>query len=381
MDKAPNYLILNPVFDKFKEIKDIRVFINSVLELIPNCTFIWTNSKIKCRIIEKKDIEKCFYDKNRNSHNEDLEIKNANIICYSSNDIMEFSNCDIIYLCEKENIAKLSKQIDQNSINIKLATDLENLNYSYNSLINLQNLQLRLENFIDEHDYVNSSICYEKMAGIYSELKLINKSKTHFAYAAIMLEKSEKWRYISYLWYSAYQHIDDKGINYKDYNTLYHSYPTISFDKWDSFEDLEKNGRALQYSAYSEDNYNGPSDSYWIYEKAVYEYISAKKYDRAIECLVSATNRYSKCYHHINEELMNLWKALINMKEVQTNEDLLLRSFVDIYKRLYINDTENSKFFYKEAKKLENKQMKQNKKYLKIFLDEFGILLQIMELV
>ncbi|WRK55116.1 hypothetical protein SD457_10010 [Coprobacillaceae bacterium CR2/5/TPMF4] len=96
---------------------------------------------------------------------------------------------------------------------------------------------------------------------------MYNIARDYYAYAAITAERTEKWRRISYLWYSAYEPIVDNQ-DYKDYNTMLHTFPSISFEKWNSFSSKEKQGRALQYAAYSDDNHNGTLDSYWIYEKA-----------------------------------------------------------------------------------------------------------------
>ena len=54
-----------------------------------------------------------------------------------------------------------------------------------------------------------------------------------------MKEDSEKWRSISYLWYKASGKMKDTKV-YTDFNSLQHSYPTISMEKWRSFGEKER---------------------------------------------------------------------------------------------------------------------------------------------
>ena len=147
----------------------------------------------------------------------------------------------------------------------------------------------------DTFHFEEASRTYEAAAEIISILHQPTITSDCYAFAAIMKEKTEKWRYISYLWYKAGTSTGLESMQYKDYNGLFHSYPTISFEKWNKLTIAEKKARALQYSAYSEDNYNGPSDSYWIYEQATQAYKDAQNYSRMVECLIATTNRYIRC--------------------------------------------------------------------------------------
>ena len=140
--------------------------------------------------------------------------------------------------------------------------------------------------FKQEKNYDNASREFEKAADILEHIGDKTHARNYYAYAAIMKENSEKWRSISYLWYKASGKMENTK-DYIDFNSLQHTYPTISIEKWESFEDKEKIGRAIQYAAYSEDNFGGPTDSYWLYEEAVDAYKIAGKYGRMIECLIS----------------------------------------------------------------------------------------------
>ena len=213
-------------------------------------------------------------------------------------------------------------------------------------------------------DNIMLSRIYEKMAVLCYKLRLESLATDYYAFSAITAERMEEWRRISYLWYSAYSPGHEESVvDYNDFNTLQHTYPTISFEKWRSLSKAEKKARALQYSAYSEDNYNGPVDSYWIYFNAWEEYYTAGILDRAIECLVSATNRYVQAFRQLDPKVMNAWKVALNHPEIKRYDDLILRAFEEIYRNLNLNSANNADFFYIECKKIEHRKLLQNKKY------------------
>ncbi len=211
------------------------------------------------------------------------------------------------------------------------------------------------------YDYLCSD--YINLAKGYDRLNLINTSKNYYAYAAIAAERTEHWRKISYLWYCAYEPIKEK--DYQDFNSLTHTYPSISFERWNKIKDEDKKGRALQYAAYSNDNHNGPTDSYWIYENAAEQYLEAENYPRAVECAVSATNRYSYCYHRISPKLMELWDKILENPKKEDNIELLYTSFYDIYKNLNLYNSDEAISFYIQAKKFLEKLYLKEKKYFK----------------
>ena len=80
---------------------------------------------------------------------------------------------------------------------------------------------------------------FEKAANLLENIGDKKRAMDYYAYAAIMKENSEKWRSISYLWYKASGKMEDTKV-YTDFNSLRHSYPTISIERWRSFEDKEK---------------------------------------------------------------------------------------------------------------------------------------------
>lgn len=199
--------------------------------------------------------------------------------------------------------------------------------------------------FKQEKNYDNASREFEKAADILEHIGDKTHARNYYAYAAIMKENSEKWRSISYLWYKASGKMENTK-DYIDFNSLQHTYPTISIEKWESFEDKEKIGRAIQYAAYSEDNFGGPTDSYWLYEEAVDAYKIAGKYGRMIECLISATNRYVKLYNKVSDKLIILWEDVLqNKKMYQFHEKLIILAFDEIYKNMNQNESEKAKFF------------------------------------
>lgn len=226
--------------------------------------------------------------------------------------------------------------------------------------------------FKQEKNYDNASREFEKAADILEHIGDKTHARNYYAYAAIMKENSEKWRSISYLWYKASGKMENTK-DYIDFNSLQHTYPTISIEKWESFEDKEKIGRAIQYAAYSEDNFGGPTDSYWLYEEAVDAYKIAGKYGRMIECLISATNRYVKLYNKVSDKLIILWEDVLqNKKMYQFHEKLIILAFDEIYKNMNQNESEKAKFFYIESKKLQIRVSFMEHHYLKGMKDFFS---------
>lgn len=201
------------------------------------------------------------------------------------------------------------------------------------------------EELKNTYEYEKASIEYEKAAAICMEMGDISKYKDYYAYAAIMKENTEKWRYISALWYKASGKLSQDTKDYKDFNSLIHSYPTISFEKWNNWNAKEKIGRACQYAAYSEDNYNGPTDSYWLYKEAFDSYKDAKIYGRMIECLISATNRYIKGYNKLPNEIINEWKNILCDEGLVKDYRFVIElSFGEIYRTMDRYDSESAKF-------------------------------------
>ena len=226
--------------------------------------------------------------------------------------------------------------------------------------------------FKQEKNYDNASREFEKAADILEHIGDKTHARNYYAYAAIMKENSEKWRSISYLWYKASGKMENTK-DYIDFNSLQHTYPTISIEKWESFEDKEKIGRAIQYAAYSEDNFGGPTDSYWLFEEAVDAYKIAGKYGRMIECLISATNRYVKLYNKVSDKLIILWEDVLqNKKMYQFHEKLIILAFDEIYKNMNQNESEKAKFFYIESKKLQIRVSFMEHHYLKGMKDFFS---------
>ena len=223
-----------------------------------------------------------------------------------------------------------------------------------------------------KHEYDRASIKYEEAAEKCIEMGDTEKYKDYYAYAAIMKENTEKWRYISSLWYKASGKFDKSTMDYKDYNSLIHSYPTISFSKWNSWEEKEKAARACQYAAYSEDNYNGPTDSYWLYKEAFDMYKEAKIYGRMIECLISATNRYIKGYNKLPEEIIIEWKSILDKEDlVMKHRYIIELAFEEIYRIMDRYDSKSAKFFYVECQKLRIKDFKEKKDYFNVLTLKF----------
>ena len=295
----------------FKHCKDLEELWNKYGALLNKSEIISNNTE--CKTIKKNQIKK-FYKKFLKSYNpvfDALFLKGKNIVI-AINSIEEVvddykkTKTDIIFISEqkiKNNLGENDFSLDYIRI-IILPEDLDKTDKTI-SEINAKK-ELVVEKIKNEH-FNEASRLYKQLADLYYELGLLCSARTFYGYAAIAAERTEKWREITYLWYCAYEPIKNEK-SYFDYNSLEHSFPSISFEKWQSLDDNEKKGRALQYSAYSDDNHGGPSDSYWIYEKAALKYLKSGNYKRAVECATSATNRYAICYHKINESLEKINK-------------------------------------------------------------------------
>lgn len=249
---------------------------------------------------------------------------------------------------------------------LRIVSTLEKLNMYSEKLIEVIKLKESANYHMQCDMFETASREYKQIADKYCALGAVDIARDYYAYAAISAENTEKWRRISYLWYCAHKPLN-KNHDYHDFNSLEHTFPSISFERWNSFTDKEKSGRALQYSAYSDDNHNGPSDSYWIYEKAAREYLAAGIYGRAIECAVSATNRYSQCFHQVSSELIALWEALLHQSAISQYEDLLLVSFEEIYRNLNLFKAKEADFFYIQMRKIQERRLlktKERGKYL-----------------
>lgn len=276
-------------------------------------------------------------------------------------------NADVVFVSTNE----ISCFENENASNgfLKLFITFNTLERNGEDLKRIFELKKKVIHKLEKENFEEVSIIYKELAELHNKLGLINAAKDYYAYAAIAAEKTEKWRNISFLWYSAYEPMD-KEHDYQDYNSLAHTYPSISFEKWSSFSNAEKRGRALQYAAYSDENHGGPSDSYWIFESAAFEYLNAGNYGRAIECAVSATNRYALCYHQIKPEIINLWKQLLDNPEKTQYLDLLYISFSDIYRNLNLFQSEDADYFYIQAQKIQQEKLIKNKKYGKLIVNK-----------
>ena len=271
-------------------------------------------------------------------------------------------NADIVFV-SNESINVAEKFLSNNGY-FRVIIRYDDLEKTCKLMEEIVEKRLHITKLLKEESYVKVSAEYEATADLLNRIGLKSVAKDFYAYAAIMAEKTEKWRRISYLWYSAFEPIKN-GKDYQDYNTLSHTFPSISFEKWDSFSEEEKLGRALQYAAYSDDNHNGPSDSYWIYEIAAHQYWQAGIYERAVECAVSATNRYASCFHTVKSEMIELWKELLSDSRSKGCSDLLFVSFNDIYHNLNLYEVEIADFFYIEMQKIKQNKLLSQKKYIK----------------
>lgn len=273
------------------------------------------------------------------------------------------------YSIEKDSYSELSPTDDNYPIDDKDAfvsnesqLDLEQTVAIVRSIITLSE---QARNAYSQKQFQEASASYERIAELCASLGDKANSQDYYAYAAIMMEHSEKWRHISELWYKASGSVSQVS-DYKDYNSLQHSYPTISVEKWNSFNRSEKKARAIQYAAFSEDNYNGPSDSYWLYEQAIDAYEQAKNYGRMIECMISATNRYATQYSSLPQHLFDKWNRIIHQKEITRQyREMIILSFEEIYKLMNRHETNKAKFFYINSKKLSIAEFWNKRQYLK----------------
>lgn len=281
-------------------------------------------------------------------------------------------NADIVFVSNES--INVAEEFLSNNGYFRVVIRYEDLEKTCKLMEEIVEKRFRISKLLKEESYVEVSAEYEATADLLNRIGLKSVAKDFYAYAAIMAEKTEKWRRISYLWYSAFEPIKN-GKDYQDYNTLLHTFPSISFEKWDSFSEEEKLGRALQYAAYSDDNHNGPSDSYWIYEIAAHKYLQAGIYERAVECAVSATNRYASCFHTVKSEMIELWKELLSDSRSKDYSDLLFVSFNDIYRNLNLYEVEIADFFYIEMQKIKQNKLLSQKKYIKFSFNKMWSIL------
>lgn len=342
--------------------------ISSLLDLYFNSAQIVTiNNQVK--IINRKKLHSC-YTMYTNSFipKYSSELFNNKVLLIdvaAKEEITEtyFNiNADIVFV-SNESINVAEKFLSNNGY-FRVIIRYDDLEKTCKLMEEIVEKRLHITKLLKEESYVEVSAEYEATADLLNRIGLKSVAKDFYAYAAIMAEKTEKWRRISYLWYSAFEPIKN-GKDYQDYNTLSHTFPSISFEKWDSFSEEEKLGRALQYAAYSDDNHNGPSDSYWIYEIAAHQYWQAGIYERAVECAVSATNRYASCFHTVKSEMIELWKELLSDSRSKGCSDLLFVSFNDIYHNLNLYEVEIADFFYIEMQKIKQNKLLSQKKYIK----------------
>lgn len=360
-------LIINSLFELEDNINFLIDYYNNVLREYR--LLYWDNS---AQFIKYEDIKKYYVDYKTKRQKYDftsLHLVNDLVIVFLRKDyeIVKYSieESDVIYIFDG-----VLQEIESSSEYIKTYSSYKDVFETVNLIRVLQKKRKEVKKCVEKNEFMIASELYNQMAEVCNKLKLKTRATDYYAFAAIMSERTELWRKISYLWYSAYSPLENNLLEYQDYNTLSHNYPTISFEKWCSFSQEEKKARALQYAAYSEDNYNGPTDSYWIYEKAAKEYYKNGYYKKAVECLVSATNRYATAFHQVKSELIGFWKEIMEKEEVKKQKELLLISFSEIYKKLNLYESDDAKFFFVEAKKLEQDKMIKNKEILRYIVSK-----------
>lgn len=294
------------------------------------------------------------------------------IIClFADNELSvkkyEYLECNKIFISEILNIEEMTSNPAVFTISLK-----------YADYLSKKALFFKLENVLSEahistqqKEYLNASRQYVLAAETMLETGISSIASKYYALAAIMSEKMEDWRRISFLWYKAYCPDQNESLEYTDFNTLEHNYPTILFDKWITFSDEEKKARALQYAAYSEDNYNGPVDSYWLYEEAAKAYSLSGNVERMIECLTSATNRYITAYHRVDQSIVSQWEKILTDKSSEKYYELLHISLEEIYRNFDLYEVTGSEFFFIQAKKIELKKLKLQHKWLKLIRKGF----------
>ena len=326
------------------------------------------------KIIEKEELGS-YYEKLRDvlvSPDSFKDFENTILVIEienTTNDLIQYLTIqrDIIFVTNSK-LENINQDMDLNGEYLRIVTSYENFNDVHNIVKKVIKKRKQSNELMKMACYDKASNLYKEIADILYKIGLFSIARDYYAYAAIAAERTEKWRNISYLWYSAYEPIKDHH-DYNDYNTLLHTFPSISFEKWNNFSKKEKQGRALQYAAYSDDNHNGPSDSYWIYEKAAQEYLNADQYGRAIECAVSATNRYATHYHDVKSEMLELWRKLLSNPQKQNYDDLLYISFNDVYRNLNLYKSEAASFFYIEMQKIEQEKLCLKKRYFSYIID------------
>ena len=362
-------VIIESLYENCNNINDLW---HKYKKILDNNDIISVNQK--CQIISQKQIYQ-FYKKYLNSYQPILNagcLKGKTlIIAIGSEDTIKNYlpiDSDIIYISQTLT-NKVFSDIDLSNSNIRTISSIENADITKKIVIKIKNKKFSIQQKLEKELFSEACKDFKNVADWYYALGLLSTARTYYGYSAIAAEKTEKWREISYLWYCAYKPIKSEK-SYQDYNSLEHTFPSISFEKWATLSDAEKKGRALQYSAYSDDNHDGPSDSYWIYEKAALKYLEADNYERAIECAVSATNRYAIYFHQVDEKLMSLWKKLINDARASQYYKLLYISFHDIYRNLNLYKSEEADFFYIEARKIQEKMLKEKKHYSRFFLSK-----------
>lgn len=351
----------------FKENRNIGQ-ITSLIELyFDNAQIVTINKQIKT--INRKKIHSCYIMyKDSFCPKYASELFNNKVLLIdvaTKEEIVETYfdiNADIVFV-SNESVDLSEKNLSNNGY-FRVITKYDELEKTCKLMEKIVEKRIHISKLLKDGSNEEVSMEYEALADILNSIGLKYIAKDFYAYAAISAEKTEKWRRISYLWYSAFEPIED-GKDYQDYNTLLHTFPSISFKKWDTFTEKEKLGRALQYAAYSDDNHNGPSDSYWIYEMAARKYYEANIYERAVECAVSATNRYASCYHTVKPEMIALWKDLLSDSQSKEYTDLLFVSFNDIYRNLNLYEVEIADFFYIEMQKIKQNKLLSQKKYIK----------------
>ena len=363
-------IIIESLFENCRDSSDCQCKFDCLLS---NFTIVSINQV--CRVIQRDQIP-IYYNLFKHTFNpiysDSLLDGNTLLISFGSKDASEKYhtniNADIIFFTEKQ-ISNYFQSINLVSNHFRTVTRIEEINECVSILSSINEKITSAKQHIDSDRFDDASRDYKQIADLFFSLGLVCTAKNYYAYAAIASERTEKWRKVSYLWYCAFEPL---GIerDYLDYNSLEHSYPSISFEKWSSFNELEKRGRALQYAAYSNDNHNGPSDSYWIFEAAAHEYLKAGNYERAIECAVSATNRYAHSFHIISPDLLEFWNILLNDPRSSEEDDLLYISFCDIYRNLNLYRSEDADFFYVECKKIQERQLLKKKKYGKFFINK-----------
>ncbi len=362
-------LIVESLFKNHIKVHNIINIIDKYFKEIPIISITEPNKILKkeelnayCKKVKKLDFSFDFFNGLKNCILV-IEILNKEDILAK---YLTIPN-DIIFVSNKK-LENINYDIESNGEYLRIVTDYENFDELHNKLKLVIKKREKAKELMKIASFDKASNIYKEIADFLYKIGLYNIARDYYAYAAITAERTEKWRRISYLWYSAYEPIVDNQ-DYKDYNTMLHTFPSISFEKWNSFSSKEKQGRALQYAAYSDDNHNGTLDSYWIYEKAAKKYLEADQYGRAIECAALATSRYAIHFHGVKHEMIELWIKLLSNPQKQNYDDLLYISFNNIYRNLNLYKSESASFFYIEMQKIKQKKLLFEKKYFRYAID------------